>query len=131
MSIPIQLWRAEKDQPAPDAWNSAILRQELRTLPEEHVVKGVDHFVFLAPCSAALMQAAPSICKDAVGFDRADFHASFNAEIVAFFQAKPGLTLTGQVMKSAASCEMARQIAGRAPCKSPKPQSRLRFTALR
>jgi predicted dienelactone hydrolase len=62
VSIPIQLWRAEKDQQAPDAWNSAILRQELRTLPEQHVVKGVDHFVFVAPCSTALMQAAPPIC---------------------------------------------------------------------
>ncbi len=84
--IPVQLWRAEKDQQAPDAWNSAILRQELPSKPEEHVVKDADHFVFLAPCSTALMQAVPSICHDPTGFDRAAFHRSFNAEIVAFFK---------------------------------------------
>src|SRR5262249_15002946 len=36
--IPIQLWRAEKDENAPDAWNSALVRQGLPGGAEEHLV---------------------------------------------------------------------------------------------
>jgi predicted dienelactone hydrolase len=86
VSAPVQLWRAEKDQQAPDPWNSAVVRQGLPTAPEEHVVPGTDHFVFLAPCSEALAEAAPQICRDAPGFDRAAFHRELNESIVAFFR---------------------------------------------
>jgi predicted dienelactone hydrolase len=83
--IPVQLWRAENDTQAPDMWNSAIVRKELSKTPEEHIVPGQDHFVFLAPCSAALAGAVPAICHDAPGFDRASFHQTFDQSVVAFF----------------------------------------------
>ena len=86
VKIPVQLWRAEKDMDAPDQWNSGLVRKELPVRPEEHVVPGAAHYIFLAPCSAALAKAVPSICHDAPGFDRRAFHASFNKSVVAFFQ---------------------------------------------
>ena len=86
--IPTQLWRASKDQQAPDAWNSGVVRKELPKAPDEHVVTGVDHFVFLAPCSNALAKAAPFICTDPPGFSREEFHEDFNRAIVAFFESR-------------------------------------------
>jgi hypothetical protein len=48
------------------------------------------HFSFLAPCLAT---AAPEICRDAPGFDRTAFHASFNRAVVEFFSRRlPGLS---------------------------------------
>jgi predicted dienelactone hydrolase len=48
-------------------------------------VVAAEHFVFLAPCSEALGAAAPQICQDPPGFDRAAFHRSFNQSVVDFF----------------------------------------------
>ncbi len=85
VSLPIQLWRAEDDTQAPDATNSGVVRKELPVHPEEHTVPGQDHYVFLAPCSAALAAAVPEICHDTTDFDRAAFHKTFNQAVVAFF----------------------------------------------
>ena len=84
--IPVQLWRAEKDTSAPDAWNSGLVRSELPKHPEARLVPDADHYAFLAPCSKALAAAVPEICQDPPGFDRTAFHREFNAAVVAFFQ---------------------------------------------
>jgi predicted dienelactone hydrolase len=83
--MPIQLWTAEKDHilPAPDYADA--VRAALPRPPEFHVVRGADHFDFLAPCSDALAQVAPQICEERGGFDRAAFHRVFNREVVRFF----------------------------------------------
>jgi predicted dienelactone hydrolase len=52
------------------------------------VVPNAGHFAFLAPCTPALAAAAPEICRDPAGFDRAAFHREFNPAVVAFFKAK-------------------------------------------
>ena len=88
VSVPMQMWRAENDTQAPDAWNGAIVRDNLKAHPDVHRVEGVDHFVFLAPCSEALAEAAPQICQDPPGFDRAAFHRAFNQSVVDFFTTK-------------------------------------------
>ncbi|HKF49456.1 MAG TPA: dienelactone hydrolase family protein [Terracidiphilus sp.] len=88
VGIPVQLWRAERDTQAPDGWNSAVVRKELPGPQEEHVVPGQDHYVFLAPCSAALAAAVPQICKDGPGFDRVAFHREFNRLVVNFLAKK-------------------------------------------
>ncbi|HXP65961.1 MAG TPA: hypothetical protein VN815_10840 [Steroidobacteraceae bacterium] len=85
VSAPIQMWRAENDTWAPDAWNGAIVRDNLKVHPDAHVVQGPDHFVFLAPCSDALRAAVPPICQDPPGFDRASFHRAFNQSVADFF----------------------------------------------
>ena len=40
---------------------------------------------FLAPCSDELARVAPDVCAEVGGFDRAAFHAAFDAEVVRFF----------------------------------------------
>lgn len=85
VSVPIQIWRAENDTQAPDAWNGAVIRDGLAVHPDVHLVEKVDHFVFLAPCSESLAAAAPQICRDPSGFDRAAFHRIFNQAAVDFF----------------------------------------------
>jgi predicted dienelactone hydrolase len=64
------------------------VRTTLPTPPAYHVVPHADHFDFLAPCTEALAKVAPFICKSEPGFDRPAFHTAFDAEVVAFFQAK-------------------------------------------
>lgn len=88
VTVAIQLWRAEKDTQAPDAWNSAVIRKGLPRPPETHVVRGADHYVFLAPCSLGLAEVAPQVCTDAPGFNRTSFHKTFNNAVVAFFRSK-------------------------------------------
>jgi predicted dienelactone hydrolase len=88
VSVPIQLWRVENDSQAPDAWNGAVVRDNLKAHPESHLVQGADHFVFLAPCSDALAAVAAQICQDPAGFDRAAFHRAFNQSVVDFFTTK-------------------------------------------
>ena len=84
--VPVQLWRASNDEQVPDAWNTAVIREELPKTPEEHVVNGAGHFAFLPPCGEALAKQVPQICTDGPGFDREAFHRDFNREVVAFFK---------------------------------------------
>jgi len=51
--VPVQLWRAENDTMAPDAWNSGVVRAGLPKPPEEHVVPRAGHLVFTAFCGDA------------------------------------------------------------------------------
>ncbi len=88
--IPLQLWRAADDHILPQPFYPQAVRDALPTSPDYHVVANADHFDFLAPCSAALKDAAPVICTSAAGFDRAAFHATFNAAVVGFFRTALG-----------------------------------------
>lgn len=81
----VQLWRAANDQNAPNPTNSDIIASELPTRPDVHTVPDAGHFVFLAPCSAALAAAAPAICHDTAGVDRVSMHAEMNAAVTRFF----------------------------------------------
>jgi predicted dienelactone hydrolase len=85
--VPIQLWRAADDRRQPDPYYEEAVRKALPMAPEYRVVSGAGHFAFLPPCGAALAAARPEICSDAPGFDRAAFHAEFDAQITRFFQA--------------------------------------------
>jgi predicted dienelactone hydrolase len=84
--IPIQLWRDADDHILPHPYYAEAVRTALPNAPEFHLVDNADHFDFLAPCSDRLRQLAPQICISRPGFDRAAFHADFNAKVVAFFQ---------------------------------------------
>lgn len=86
VSIPVQLWASEQGGDGVTPASVEAVRQGLAA-PEFHQVAGAGHFAFLAPCSAALTEAAPAICRDAAGFDRAAWHREFNAAVVAFFKA--------------------------------------------
>lgn len=85
VSIPVQLWASAQGGDGVTPASVEAVRQGLAA-PEFHQVAGAGHFAFLAPCSAALAEAAPAICRDAAGFDRAAWHREFNAAVVAFFK---------------------------------------------
>jgi predicted dienelactone hydrolase len=88
VTTPIQLWRAEDDSVLPNPWYAEAVIDALPRAAEYFVVPGADHVDFLAPCSAELAKAAPSICTERAGFDRARFHAMFDASVVRFFMEK-------------------------------------------
>ncbi|GGC98039.1 alpha/beta hydrolase family protein [Undibacterium terreum] len=85
VNIPVQLWRAEDDVILPHPRYAEAVRLALPNAPDFHVVPKAGHFDFLAPCSPALENIAPVICKSNPGFDRAAFHQSFNKAVVDFF----------------------------------------------
>jgi predicted dienelactone hydrolase len=85
VAVPVQLWSGELDTNVPTASNAAVVYRALGSGAELHVVPGAGHFSFLVPCG---LIGPPLLCRDRAGFDRAAFHRSFNAQVVAFFQGK-------------------------------------------
>lgn len=90
VTVPVQLWQGENDEIAVQRWSFDLIKANLPAPPETHVIPLAGHFAFLPPCSQALADAAPEICRDPPGFDRAVFHRDFNAAIVAFFNRQLG-----------------------------------------
>ena len=88
VTVPIQLWRGDSDEILPHPNYAQAVYDRLPVKPEYHVVPNAGHFAFLAPCTPSLAAAAPEICRDPAGFDRAAFHREFNPAVVAFFKAK-------------------------------------------
>ena len=88
MKVPIQLWRGENDTVVPHPRYAEAVRQALPQAPDYRVVANAGHYDFLAPCSAAMAKIAPPICSSASGFDRAAFHSTLNAAVIAFLQEK-------------------------------------------
>ncbi len=85
VSVPVQLWSADQDANVPYASNTGLVREALGPRAEFHAVPGAGHFSFLAPCG---LLRPPGICTDPGDFDRKAFHASMNADVVAFFDAQ-------------------------------------------
>jgi predicted dienelactone hydrolase len=85
VKVPVQLWRADDDVLLPHPRYAEAVRLALPETPDYHVVANAGHFDFLVPCSSALASMAPAICASAVGFDRAAFHARFDAAVLGFF----------------------------------------------
>jgi predicted dienelactone hydrolase len=91
VTIPVQLWEARHDTIVE---KSPAIIAGLLPRAERHIVAGADHFSFLAPCGWRLQATitvmglfgTPDICADPEGFDRAAFHARFNAGMIAFFR---------------------------------------------
>jgi predicted dienelactone hydrolase len=84
IKIPVQLWRADDDVILPQPRYAEAVRRALPEVPDYRVVPKAGHFDFLAPCSAALAEVAPSICLSDPGFDRVAFHQIFNTAVVDF-----------------------------------------------
>ena len=82
---PVELWYGQHDHVLLPSENALHLEPLVRTLAHVHEVPKADHWVFLAPCSAALAKEAGEICKDPPGVDRAKAHQRINADAVAFF----------------------------------------------
>ncbi|WP_245279118.1 alpha/beta hydrolase family protein [Mesorhizobium loti] len=87
VQIPVLMWRAADDQHQPNPWYEEKIRSALPRPPEYHVEPLAGHYAFLPPCGTKLRAAAPRICLDAPGFDRAAFRQRLNAALVDFFRA--------------------------------------------
>jgi len=87
VQVPVLLWRAANDQHQPDPWYEEHIRAALPHPPDYHIEPLAGHYAFLPPCGARLQAAAPKLCLDAPGFDRAAFHQRLNAALVGFFEA--------------------------------------------
>lgn len=86
VSVPVQLWASALGGDGVTLQSVEAVRQDLPRPPEWHVAAKAGHFAFLAPCSTALTEAAPEICRDGSAFDREAFHRDFNAKVITFFQ---------------------------------------------
>lgn len=84
VTMPVQLWQADEDLILPVPHYVEPVRSALPRAPEFHSVAGAGHFDFMAPCPQGLARVASAICENKLGFDRAVFHARFNAEVVRF-----------------------------------------------
>ena len=85
VKTPILLWASAYGGDGVTPASVAAVRRNLPVAPEWRVAEKAQHFGFLAPCSPAQIEAKSEICRDAPGFDRTAFHATFNAEVTAFF----------------------------------------------
>jgi predicted dienelactone hydrolase len=92
VTVPVQLWASSYsgdgttlDGVSPT--NVAAINRNLFVPHDFHVVQNATHYAFLAPCHPQLSQTVSIICLDAPGFDRAEFHRTFDDEVRAFFRA--------------------------------------------
>lgn len=82
VAVPVQLWVGEQDRVTPYASNGAVIKGELGAHVTAHSVPDAGHLSFLAPCR---LLRPPALCRDADGFDRAEFHRRMNAAVLEFF----------------------------------------------
>jgi len=97
ITAPVQLWTSEHEikwagYTMPSVATVAALDKNLLANHEYRVVPNSAHFAFLFTCPPAVARAAPEICIDPSGFDRAAFHKEFDADVLAFFRANLGGT---------------------------------------
>ena len=85
VGVPIQLWRAGRDEITPHPWNAEAIFNALPERPHYAVVPDAGHFAFVA-CSAEMVQRVPVVCRDPPDFDRQAFHRTFNLAVLAFFR---------------------------------------------
>ena len=85
VTAPVYLSWAGNDRVLLPDENAEPVMRALPTLAGSHKVEGAGHFVFLAPCSSELAAAAPPLCEDAPGIDRAAVHRQLADDAVTFF----------------------------------------------
>ena len=96
VSARVQLWSGELDDSVPTQTNALWLATRLPESPETHWIKGANHFAFMVvACRDAFKQADPqgyaTVCDDADGFDRREFHHDMHREMVRFFDSSLGI----------------------------------------
>ena len=82
---PVYVAEAERDTVLLPEENAAVVLRGLR-LDSARVVPDAGHFVFLAPCPAALRDEMRVQCVDPPGVDRVAVHAMLATDALAFFE---------------------------------------------
>jgi predicted dienelactone hydrolase len=85
VQVPVLLYAGAEDHLLLPAENAEALARRLPGPADYHVVPGAGHFVFMAPCSTEMHEAAPQLCEDGEGVDRLAVHDSLNSDAVRFF----------------------------------------------
>jgi len=83
---PVYLYYSQNDHVLRPSENALHIQPMMKTLAGVSMIPKADHWVFLAPCSAALAKDAEAICTDPPGVDRAKVHAQINADALTFFR---------------------------------------------
>jgi len=86
VTAPIQLWSSEHGGMGVRPEDVTSVERNLPNTPEFHRPANSAHFAFQFPCSKEVAQAMSFVCTDPPGFDRADFHRKFNAQVLKFFR---------------------------------------------
>ncbi|NVN87971.1 MAG: prolyl oligopeptidase family serine peptidase [Rhodopseudomonas sp.] len=87
VTIPVQLWASETGGDGVEPATIEAVDGWLKTPHSFKKVAHAQHFSFFAVCPGTIADHEPTICKDAPGFDRAEFHHRLNDELTAFFRA--------------------------------------------
>lgn len=85
VTAPVQLWWAENDSVLARDENLDPVKSHLASMTDFEEIKAADHWVFIAPCSAALEADAPRLCADPPGVDRRAVHRQLAERAVRFF----------------------------------------------
>lgn len=85
LDSPIRLYSAEKDEEVDNHYSADHIAKFTRMTSPLTVIQRAGHYVFMAPCSEALVRAVPFLCQDAEAVDRSAIHKKLNQEITYFF----------------------------------------------
>lgn len=83
---PIQLWSSDHGGMGVRPEDVASIEKNLPHTPEFHRPANSGHLSFQFPCSDEVAKAMSLVCTDPSGFDRTDFHGTFNARVLKFFR---------------------------------------------
>ena len=87
VKAPIQLWSSALGGMGVTPANVEAIAQGLPVGPDFHRVPNSTHMSFIFPCTRAFAKTNPPlVCTDPPGFDRTEFHKTFNAEVLKFFR---------------------------------------------
>lgn len=85
-TAPIQLWSSDHGGMGVRPEDVASVEKNLPNTPEFHRPSNSGHLSFQFPCSDEVAKVMSFVCTDPPGFDRADFHRKFNAQVLEFFR---------------------------------------------
>lgn len=81
VTAPIQLWSSDHGGMGVRPEDVASVERNLPRTPEFYRTANSAHLSFNAPCSNESI-----VCTDPPGFDRSEFHRTFNARVLEFFR---------------------------------------------
>lgn len=90
---PVFLYYGQDDRVARPKENALHIAPSIHHLDTIKQIPAASHWVFLAPCSAAMAKRLPVMCTDAPGLDRVKVHAQIQADALAFFRKTLAVTV--------------------------------------